>query len=212
MINVLLAENHLILRDGIKALLKDHPDIKIIAEASNGTEVQKMLVDSEVDLLILDINMPEMDGLKTAEYVKDNHKNIKVLVLSMLDQEKFVSKSLAAGALGYILKTTGKDELVNAIKMVAKGDPYISHKISASMIKNLNYTFHSDKKIEVDLSPRELEILHLIADGLTNAEIADKIFTSKRTVESHRKNLIDKTGTKNTAALIKFALVNGILK
>lgn len=212
MINVLLAENHLILRDGIKALLKDHPEIKIIAEASNGTEVQKLLVDSDVDLLILDINMPEMDGLKTAEYVKENHKNIKVLVLSMLDQEKFVSKSLAAGALGYILKTTGKDELVNAIKMVAKGDPYISHKISASMIKNLNYTFHSDQKIEVDLSPRELEILHLIADGMTNAEIADKIFTSKRTVESHRKNLIDKTGTKNTAALIKFALVNGILK
>lgn len=212
MISVLLAEDHLILRDGIKALLKDHPDINIVAEASNGKEVQNLLLDSEIDLLVLDINMPDMDGLKTAKYVKENYKNVKVLVLSMLEQEKYVSKSFEAGALGYILKTTGKDELVNAIKMVAKGDPYISHKISANMLKNINVSLLQEERIVVDLSPRELEILDLIAEGYTNAEIADKIFTSKRTVETHRKNLIDKTGTKNTAALIKFAILNGILK
>jgi DNA-binding NarL/FixJ family response regulator len=212
MISVLLAEDHLILRDGIKALLKDHPDINIVAEASNGKEVQNLLLDSEIDLLVLDINMPDMDGLNTAKYVKENYKNVKVLVLSMLEQEKYVSKSFEAGALGYILKTTGKDELVNAIKMVAKGDPYISHKISANMLKNINVSLLQEERIVVDLSPRELEILDLIAEGYTNAEIADKIFTSKRTVETHRKNLIDKTGTKNTAALIKFAILNGILK
>ena len=212
MISVLLAEDHLILRDGIKALLKGHPEINVVAEASNGKEVQNLLLDSEVDLLVLDINMPDMDGLKTAKYVKENYKNVKVLILSMLEQEKYVSKSFEAGALGYILKTTGKDELVNAIKMVAKGDPYISHKISANMLKNINISLLQEEKVEVDLSPRELEILDLIAEGYTNAEIADKIFTSKRTVETHRKNLIDKTGTKNTAALIKFAILNGILK
>lgn len=212
MINVLLAEDHLILRDGIKALLKDHPDINVVAEASNGKEVQNLLLDSAIDLLILDINMPEMDGIQTAEYVKDNYKNIKVLILSMLEQEKYVTKSFEAGALGYILKTTGKDELVNAIKTVANGNPYISHKISANMLKNTNYSLRDEDRTEVDLSPRELEILNLIAEGYTNSEIADRIFTSKRTVETHRKNLIDKTGTKNTAALIKFAIVNGILK
>lgn len=212
MINVLLAEDHLILRDGIKALLKDHPDIHVVAEASNGKEVQSLLMDSAIDLLILDINMPEMDGIQTAEFVKDNYKNIKVLILSMLEQEKYVTKSFEAGALGYILKTTGKDELVNAIKTVANGNPYISHKISANMLKNMNYSLRDEDRTEVDLSPRELEILNLIAEGYTNSEIADQIFTSKRTVETHRKNLIDKTGTKNTAALIKFAIVNGILK
>src|SRR5690606_2307709 len=98
MINVLLAEDHLILRDGIKALLKDHPEINVVAEASNGKEVQNLLMDSAIDLLILDINMPEMDGIQTAEYVKDNYKNIKVLILSMLEQEKYVTKSFEAGA------------------------------------------------------------------------------------------------------------------
>lgn len=212
MINVLLAEDHLILRDGIKALLKDHPDIKVVAEASNGKEVQDLLVDSQVDLLVLDINMPELDGIQTARYVKENYKDIKVLMLSMLEQEKYVTKSIEAGALGYILKTTGKDELVNAIKTVAKGDPYISHKISASLFRNMYHPVLGAERIEVDLSARELEILSLIAEGYTNSEIANKIFTSKRTVETHRKNLIDKTGTKNTAALIKFSILNGILK
>jgi DNA-binding NarL/FixJ family response regulator len=212
MINILIAEDHLILRDGIKALLKDHTEIKVVAEASNGKEVLNLLKELEVDLLILDINMPEMDGIQTAEFVKENHKSIKVLILSMLEHEKYVVQSFEAGAMGYILKTTGKDELVNAIKMVANGDTYISHKVSANILKNMNYSLRTEDKTDVDLSPRELEILNLIAEGFTNTEIADKIFTSKRTVETHRKNLIDKTGTKNTAALIKFAIINGILK
>ena len=212
MINVLIAEDHLILRDGIKSLLKDHSEIEVVGEASNGKEVISLLNDLETDLLLLDINMPEMDGIEITEYVKSHHPSVKVLILSMLEQEKYVVQSFEAGALGYILKTTGMDELVNAIRMVAHGNPYISHKISANMLKNLNHAHISDEKTEVDLSSRELEILNLIAEGFTNTEIADKIFTSKRTVETHRKNLIDKTGAKNTAALIKFSIVNGILK
>ena len=213
MIKVLLAEDHLILRDGIKALLSSHPEISVVGEASNGKEVKHMLTETPVDVLVTDINMPDVDGIATTEYVRENYKNIKVLILSMLDSEKYVTRSFEAGALGYILKTTGKDELINAIKMIYSGEPYISHKISIQMLRKIKVKpDFMDAGEDVDLSPRELEILGLIAEGYTNAEIADKTFTSKRTVETHRKNLIEKTKTKNTASLIKYSIINGILK
>lgn len=212
MTRILLAEDHIILREGLKAVLKDQPGIQIVAEANNGKEVQKLLIEHEVDVAILDINMPEMDGIQTAEYIKENFKDTKVLMLSMLDNENYVSKSFKAGALGYVLKTTKSDEFVAAIKQVAEGNPYISHKIAADIVRKMNFHSPSLNNIQVDLSKREIEILSLIAEGFTNGEIADKTFTSKRTVETHRKNLIEKTGTKNTASLIKFAIVNGILR
>lgn len=212
MLRILIAEDHVILRDGLKILLRDQPDIEVVAEASNGKEVRRILTEVEIDLAVLDVNMPEMDGIQTAEYIKENYKGVKIIMLSMLDNEKFVFKSFQAGAMGYILKSTGKEEFINAIKMVASNQPYISHKISAEMIRKLQFATPQEEVMEIDLSKRELEVLALIADGYTNGEIAEKTFTSKRTVETHRKNLIEKTGTKNTASLVKFALVNRILK
>lgn len=212
MINVLLAEDHLILRDGIKALFENHPQIRIAAEAGNGREVLSILNTAEVDVLIADINMPVMDGIETTKYIRENHKGIKVLILSMMDHEKYITQCFEAGALGYILKTTGKDELINAVLMVAKGEPYISHKISMNLIRKLKSSDTLEKTPGVELSPREIEVLNYISEGLTNIEIADKTFTSKRTIETHRKNLIEKTKTRNTASLIKFALKAGLLK
>ncbi len=212
MIKVVLAEDHIILRDGIKSLLKEDPEISIVAEAGNGKEVLALLEKIKTDILIVDLNMPEMGGLETAQFVRENYQDTKVLVLSMLEHEKYVTKSFEAGALGYILKTTGKNELINAIKTVGRGEPYISHKISRNMVQGMKSPHADENPVAVDLSNREVEILSLIADGYTNMEIADRTFTSKRTVETHRKNLIEKTGTKNTASLIKFAIMNGILK
>jgi len=212
MIKVVLAEDHQILRDGIKALFKDHPQISIINEASNGEDALKILDETEVDVLIADINMPLMDGIATTEYIKQHHPRTKVLILSMLEHEKYVSQSFEAGAMGYILKTAGKEELINATLKVANGEPYISHKISRALLKRVRLTGGCDNLVDVELSDRELEILSYVAEGYTNAEIADKTFTSKRTVETHRKNLIEKTGAKNTASLIKFAIMSGILK
>lgn len=212
MTKVLLAEDHQILRDGIKSLLREYPEIKVVGEASNANEVQKFLSLEEVDLLIIDINMPGIDGIQTTSFVKENYPGIKVMILSMLEHQKYVTKSFEAGALGYVLKTTGKDELVNAIKTVAKGDPYISHRISMNMLKKIPIMSDGEEEVSVELSPREREILNLIAEGYTNSEIAEKTFTSKRTVETHRKNLLEKTKTINTATLIKFSMMNGLLK
>lgn len=116
MINIILAEDHIILRDGIKALLSEDPELNIIGEASNGKEVIKIISSQIPDVLLVDINMPEMDGIATAKYIQENHSDIKVVMLSMMEEEKYVSKCFEAGALGYILKTTGKDELIFAIK------------------------------------------------------------------------------------------------
>ncbi|HEX8546583.1 MAG TPA: response regulator transcription factor, partial [Cytophagaceae bacterium] len=131
------------------------------------------------------------------------------------EDEKYVSYSFESGALGYILKTTGREELVFAIKKVAAGEPYISHKISHNLISKgsgIRSTPRIESHPELQFSDREFEILNLIAEGFTNSEIADKIFVSKRTVETHRKSLMEKTNTRNTAALIKFTIVNGIIK
>ncbi len=213
MIKILLAEDHEILRDGLKSLLKDEPGLAIVEEAKNGKEVIEKISMTEVDIAIMDINMPIMNGLETTQYLHQNHKGVKVLVLSMMDNDKYLTHMFAAGATGYLLKSTSKEELIYAIKKVAKGGTYICSEMTLNILDKpkRNYdslTGHSS----VYLSKRELEVLQQIAEGLTNNEIAVKLFTSRRTVETHRMNLIEKTKSKNTAALIKFAILNGFIQ
>jgi DNA-binding NarL/FixJ family response regulator len=213
MINILLAEDHKILREGIKSLLKDEPSMSVVAEARNGQEaIDVLLGNNNINLAICDINMPVMDGLDAATYISDNHKDTPVLILSMLDHEKYLFKAFEAGAKGYILKTSGRDELVFAIKKIANGENYISTEHAFALmerVKNCTPLLVADLKI--DLTEREMIVLKLISEGLTNNEIANKTFTSRRTVETHRKNILEKTKTKNTAALIKFAILNRII-
>lgn len=210
MTKILLAEDHAILREELKAVLKGQPQLEVVAEASNGNDVKKILEQQTIDLAVLNMNMPEMDGIQTAEYIKTNYKDVKILMLSMLDNKNYVSKSFKAGASGYVLKYTHIEEFILAIKEVAAGNLYISHKIASEIISQVTDHIPFENNIK-SISKRELEILGLIADGFTNDEIADKTFRSRRTVESHRKNLIEKTGTKNTASLIKFAILNGLI-
>jgi DNA-binding NarL/FixJ family response regulator len=213
MINILLAEDHRILREGIKSLLKDEPNMTIVAEAQNGQEaIDVLLGNTNINLAICDINMPVMGGLDAASYISDNYKNTPVLILSMLDHEKYLIKAFEAGAKGYILKTSGRDELVYAIKKIANGESYISSEHALALmerVKDCAPLLVTDLKI--DLTEREMVVLKLISEGLTNSEIADKTFTSRRTVETHRRNILDKTKTRNTAALIKFAILNRII-
>jgi DNA-binding NarL/FixJ family response regulator len=213
--NILLAEDHKIVRDGIKALLKDEPGISKVFEAGNGKEAIDKIAETQIDLAILDINMPVMDGIEAARYIHENHKNTKVLLLSMLDHQDYLWKSLDAKANGYVLKDSGMDELLFAIKKIAKGERYISTQLSMQLLDKMKENAMVPEPInrsQVDLSKREFEVLQLMAEGMTNQEIADKLFTSKRTVETHRKNLIEKTQSKNTAALIKFAIANRLIK
>ncbi|PIQ20336.1 MAG: DNA-binding response regulator [Cytophagales bacterium CG18_big_fil_WC_8_21_14_2_50_42_9] len=215
MVRVILVDDHTIIRDGIKALLKDSKDIVVVGEAGTGKELLAMLPNVDADIILMDINMPELDGFETTTILREQNSDLKILILSMLDHENYIAKILDAGASGYLLKNTGREEMICGIKIVAAGGQFISSAVSFNMLKKLqnpNYkSVSTEEKQTRDLSQREIEILKLIADGLTNAEIADKIFTSKRTVETHRQNIIEKTKAKNTAALIKYAISKGII-
>jgi DNA-binding NarL/FixJ family response regulator len=211
MIRVMIAEDHDILREGLQSLLKDETSIKIVAEAPNGKILLDYLETTPADVILMDINMPVLNGVDTTRIISEQHKNIKVLVLSMLDHPNYLSQMLSVGAKGYILKNSSKAELIKAIHEVAAGRKYISKEI-AGKLESSNSKSEDAKKVEVHLTKRELQILELLAEGLTNKEIGDRIFLSKRTVETHRRNLFEKTNCKNSSALIKYAIVKGILK
>ena len=214
-IKVLLAEDHTIVRNGIVALLEKEHDIEIVAEAKNGEEVLALLKSGiETDVILTDINMPDMNGMELINTLSDGYPKIKVLVLTMLEQEKYVVKSLDAGASGYLLKNVNIDEIIFAIKQITSGYKYICTGISLKLLAQVNDRYvvgSSQNKLNGDISKREIEILTLIAQGYTNGEIAEKLFTSKRTIEGNRQNLLEKTGTKNTAALISFVIRNRII-
>ena len=215
MIKILLAEDHNIVRNGIKSLLEKEEDLEVIAEASNGLEVLDALEGGLIpDIILTDMNMPEMDGLALVARIRQDSFPAKVLILSMLEHENYVIQSVQAGANGYILKNVSHDEMVFAIRHVMKGNLYICSELTAKILAKLPVI--SDKAAarsgpEVELSKREVEVLGLIAEGFTNNEIAEKLFMSRRTVEGHRQNLLEKTETKNTATLIRFALKNELI-
>ncbi len=186
----------------------------MVGEAANGDELLGLLPEMGCDVVVLDLNMPGMDGFATLSRLREEYPTIRILVLSMLDHEQYVAQAMNAGALGYTLKNTGRAELIHAINTVAAGQPFLCTAIGLNMLRKLQNAEGSatDTRTPGSLSKRELEVLRLIAEGLTNAEIADRLFTSKRTIETHRQNIIEKTQAKNTAALIKYAVSEGIIK
>lgn len=211
MIKVFIGEDHEIVRDGLKSLLTDIPGVSVVGEASNGQEVINKMPE-DTNIVLMDINMPVMNGIETTRYLNEKQGRVSVLALSMADNENYIAEMFNAGAKGYMLKNTGKEELLYALKRIHEGGMYISPEIMVKGIeKMIHHTKETVKNTNVNLSKRELEVLRLLAVGLTNNDIAEKLFTSRRTIETHRKNLIDKTGSKNTASLIRFALLNGII-
>ena len=215
MIRVFIAEDHKIVRDGIRHMFENEQSFTLVGEAENGKEAIEKIKGLDVDVMIVDINMPEVNGIELTKHVSETYPNTKVLVLSMLDNENYIKQAVAAGAIGYVSKTNGKEELLGALRTVAAGEFFISHKLSMNLIKGnqmISFVTEDGKRLELEFSSREVEILNLIAEGYTNEEIADKTFTSKRTIETHRRNMIEKTKTRNTASLIKFAIAAGVIK
>jgi len=211
----MLAEDHKIVRDGLKFILEKEPDFSIVAEVNNGKEVMDAFnTGLQVDMILSDMNMPGMGGLEITRWVKEKHPQVRVIILTALDNEEYVINTFKSGACGYLLKNISADELHFAIKHVAAKNQYICSELTMRFVNRLvTMPEHISTEMQAGLefSSRELEILTLLADGFTNQEMADKLFTSKRTVEGHRQNLIDKTGVRNTAALIRFAVLNGIV-
>jgi DNA-binding NarL/FixJ family response regulator len=217
MIRVLLTEDHQVVRNGIKSLLGKEEGLEVVADVANGKQALELLESGiETDVILTDINMPGMSGIELAALVKSKFPDVKIIVLSMLDNEKYIVEAFKAGACGYILKNVTSDELVFSIKYVCQNNErYICRELSLRLLDKLIYKPNvvvSEEIKDIDLSKREVEVLTLIAEGYTNLEIADKLFTSKRTVEGHRQNLIDKTGSRNTAALIRYAILSGLIK
>jgi DNA-binding NarL/FixJ family response regulator len=213
---LLLADDHTILRDGIRSLLSAEPDLDIVGEATNGAEVLALLEHTPADVVLMDVQMPVLDGFATMPELRRRFPEVKVLVLTMLDHENYVARMLDAGALGYVLKNAAISEITYAIRTVAAGGPFLCTEIGMNMlyraVANASLlTPENGGHSSAELTARELEVLKLIAEGLTNGEIADKLFTSKRTIETHRQNIIGKTQAKNTAALIKLAVGRGLI-
>ncbi|SFG82107.1 response regulator transcription factor [Pedobacter insulae] len=215
MLQVLLAEDHNIVRNGIKLLLEQDAEIKIAGELENGKEVLDFIAnENAVDIVLADINMPEMDGITLIKELKQAHPQIDVVILSMHDNEKYIAQAFLAGAKGYLLKNVNADELLFALKHISMGAKYICSELSLMMLDKViisNQSINISQN-NIDFSLREIEILNLLGEGLTNSEMAEKLFISKRTIEGHRQSLIEKTGVKNSAALIRFAVLNGIIQ
>lgn len=212
MIRLILAEDHVVVRNGLKSILEREDDIEVVAEADNGLEVLSALSSGlQADVVLTDISMPEMDGMTLAGEIQKKYRDVRVMILSMLDNEKYIFEAFNLGIQGYMLKNTSVEELLFAIRHVFSGKQVICMDLALMMLKRAARAYDDSALASFNLSARELEVLALIADGYTNQEIADQIFTSRRTVEGHRQHLIDKAGVKNTAQLITFACKNGLI-
>jgi len=215
MLKVILAEDHNIVRNGIRMLLENEPDFEVIGEATNGKEVLELLEGNvEAGLILADINMPIMDGMSMLRAIRVNYPNVKVIFLSMLDNEKYISQAFREGASGYVFKNVSSDELIFSLRQVNSGSRYLCTELALNLLdRSLQESpvFTTAPESKIEFSQREVEVLQLIAEGLTNTEIAEKIFISKRTVEGHRQSILEKTGSKNTATLIRFAVLNGFI-
>ncbi|RYY16170.1 MAG: response regulator transcription factor [Cytophagaceae bacterium] len=212
---VFIVDDHAIVRDGLRALLAHEPGLTVVGEAGHGQELLDRLPTTPTDVVLLDINMPVLDGLATTVRLHTEYPDVKILVLSMLNHERYIGQLFDAGAHGYILKSAEKGEIVVAIQMVASGKLFLCSDLGLTMLRKvLDRDLSSDLpeiKKPGQLTRRETEILHLLSEGLTTSEMAEKLFTSKRTIETHRQNILEKTQTKNTAALIKLAMLQGLL-
>jgi DNA-binding NarL/FixJ family response regulator len=204
MTRVLIADDHQMFVDGLKSLLVEEKDMCVVGEAKNGHEVLEFCEHERVDIVIMDINMPKMDGIQASKELTKKHPSIKILGLSMYNDRDYISDILKAGARGYVLKNTGKENLLHAIESLKSGSDYLSEEVRKTLLNSFMKSNGTELAGE-KLSDREREVLDCIASGLTTYEIGDKLFISKNTVETHRKNLLYKLKAKNTAELINNA-------
>jgi DNA-binding NarL/FixJ family response regulator len=214
-IKILIVDDHPMIRHGIKSLLNDVEKFDVADEAGNGDEALEKLAAQHFDLVIMDIKMPEKNGIEATEEIVKKYPDVKVLAISMYDEQRYIVKMLQAGALGYVLKNTGKQELMTAVETVMAGESYFSQEVSSIMMSQFMTRKlanpNESAKIDVTLTKRETEIIRLIAEELTNSEIADRLGISPRTVDTHRRNLLQKLDVKNTAGLVKYAIQNNIM-
>jgi len=212
---VILVDDHKLFREGLKFVIMQMENMEVVAEASNGKEFLDLLDHHEADLVLMDIAMPELNGIEATKQALEKKPGLRILVLSMFCDEEYYFQMIQAGVMGFVLKEVGKNELEEAINSVLRGESFFSQKLLRDIIMNINNPMNKQKpqtEQKVDLTKRELEVLKLICEGLSNSQIADKLFISLRTVEGHKSNLISKTGVKNSISLVMYALKNKLVE
>ncbi len=211
--NIIIVDDHLIFRQGLKSILTLEGIANIIGEASNGVELIKLLSTLKPDLVLMDIDMPQMNGLDATEKALEIMPDLKIIAFSMFSDEEYYYKMIDRGVKGFILKTSGINELETAIQNVMIGESYFSNELLRKIINNFGKNSAAAKQTSSDnLTDRELEVLQQICLGLNTDEIAEKLFISPKTVKSHKSNLLEKTVCKNTPSLILYAIKNKIVE
>jgi two-component system response regulator NreC len=205
-IKVLLVDDHQIIIDGLKSLLKNSNEISVVADANNGREALRILDILEIDVVLMDIDMPVLNGIDTLKEIGKQSFGVKVIILSMHNEAGMIKSLMNIGANGYLLKSCAQEELIDAIRKVASGQSYFSTEVTLSLLNPAQ----SNQPTEL-LTERETEIIKLIAEGFSNKEIGSKLFISHRTVDTHRTNLMKKIDVSNIAGLISYAIRNGIV-
>jgi DNA-binding NarL/FixJ family response regulator len=203
---ILIADDHTMFINGLKLLLSSLPGYEVAAVAENGQLALDRLADGPMDILLMDVNMPVLNGYQTTFQVREKYPEVKIIILSMLADELSVRKLLEAGAHGYLFKNADADELYEALDTVLRGEIYITREIREKLAPVRRNRGLEEESVK--LSSREIDIAKQIMEGLTNGEIADKLFLSVRTVETHRKNILAKLNLKNTASLVKYLMDN----
>ena len=206
---IALVDDHALFRTGLRGLLEHSTDHTVVAEAASGEEFLGMLQGLDADLVFMDFSMPGMDGAETTERALERRPDLRIITLSMFGEESYYTRMVKAGACGFLLKDSGIDEVIEAIDQVMTEGSYFSPQLLLSITRRMHLEATT---LEDPLSEREKEILIAICRGLSNQEIADELFISKRTVDKHRANILEKTGCKNTAALVVYAIRTGIVE
>lgn len=212
-IRVIFADDHELVRTGMRTLFQSTPDCVLVGEAGDGEQAIQLIAKHKPDVAILDISMPKLNGIEATRIVKEKHPNIKVLILTMYEDEGYVNEMIRAGADGYVLKNADKKEILLAVRAVAGGERFFSPTISKLMIDGfIKKASTVEKEVAGNslLTKREIEVLRFIAEGLTSREIADKLFLSLNTINTHRTNIMKKLNIHDTAGLVKYAIQNGL--
>jgi DNA-binding NarL/FixJ family response regulator len=209
---VLVADDHPIVRSGLKRVIDEEPDMRVVAEAADGAEAVKKSLADDIDLAILDVSMPKTTGIQAADELHKRKPELKLLMLSMYDSEQFLFESLRAGASGYVLKSDADQDIVEAVRRTMRGQSFLYPSAVSTLVKDFVERGRPDAEQFDVLTPRELQVLKLIAEAYTSKEIAAELVISLKTVERHRQNILDKLGMSDRVELTRYAIRRGLIQ
>ena len=210
---VLLADDHTVVRRGLRLVLDSEPDLEVVAEAGDGAEAVRRGLDDDIDLAVLDVSMPRLTGLQAAAELSRRRPDLRMLILSMHDNEQYFFEALKAGASGYVLKSVADRDLVEACRATLRGEPFLYPRAVASLIRDYLERARAGQEAPEDpLTPRELEIVKLIAEAFTSEQIGKTLFISRKTVERHRANIMEKLGMRDRVELTRYAIRRGLVE